>query len=192
MILKSFQICEPEPIPVKSLICFMMELENLFEYVGGYLLSSGETVSTAESVTSGFLQFSFSQMKGAAQFFKGGMTTYTLNEKVNLLSVNEDEALEYNCVSRQIAKTMALEVAALYKTDWSIGVTGYASPEKESHGKIYSYFAIVYKGEVILSEKLDLHSRTKPVNAKLFYSEFIMGCFKMELDKMRMNRSNPD
>ncbi|MBP1164622.1 PncC family amidohydrolase [Chryseobacterium bernardetii] len=181
MILKSLQISEPEP--VQSLICFMIELENLFEHIGEYLLSSGETVSTAESVTSGFLQFSFSQMKEASRFFKGGITAYTLREKVGLLSVNEDEARKYNCVSRQIAKTMALKVAALYKTDWSIGITGYALPVNESKGKLYCYFAIVYKGEVILSEKLDLHSRTKPGNAKLFYTEFVLGCFKLELDK---------
>ncbi|MGV2451601.1 UNVERIFIED_CONTAM: nicotinamide-nucleotide amidohydrolase family protein [Ralstonia mannitolilytica] len=178
-------------MPIKSMICFMMELENLFQYIGESLLSSGETVSTAESVTSGFLQFSFSQMKEASQFFKGGMTAYTLSEKVGLLAVNEDEARQYNCVSRQIARTMALEVAALYKTDWSIALTGYAIPGKESNGKIYSYFAVVYKGEVILSERLDLHSRTKPVNAKLFYTEFVLGCFKLELDKQRQqNRSD--
>ncbi|MFS4432198.1 CinA family protein [Chryseobacterium sp. S90] len=183
MILKTLQIPEADQLPIKSMICFMMELENLFEYIGEYLLSFGETVATAESVTSGFLQFSFSQMKEASRFFKGGMTAYTLNEKVGLLSVNKDEVRQYNCVSRQIAKTMALEVASLYNTDWAIGVTGYAVPAKESKGKIYSYFAIVYKGEVILSEKLDLHSRTKPMNAKLFYTEFILECFKLELQK---------
>ncbi|WP_426478080.1 CinA family protein [Chryseobacterium sp. CBSDS_008] len=190
MILKYLQISEYDPVPVKSLVCLMVELENLFDCIGEYLLSSGETVSTAEGVTSGFLQFSFSQMKEACGFFKGGMTAYSLNEKVNLLAVDEGEARQYNCVSRQIAKTMALEVASLYKTDWSIGITGYAAAVKESKGKVYAYFAIAYKGNIVLSERLDLHSRTKSVSAKLFYTEFILGCFKLELDKHKENNSS--
>lgn len=116
------------------------------------------------------------------------MTAYTLEEKVNLLDVDALEARQYNSVSPHIAETMALQVGKLYKTDWSIGVTGYATPVKESEGKLFAYFAIAHKGKVVLSEKLDLHSRTKPVNAQLYYSEFILGCFKLELDKHRENK----
>jgi nicotinamide-nucleotide amidase len=184
MILKHSGIgLSPDPTSVRSLIHFIMELENLFEYIGGRLLSSGETVAVAESVTSGFLQFSFSQMKDASQFYKGGMTAYTQEGKVDLLHVDDEEATECNCVSGNIAETMALNVAQLFKSDWSIGVTGYATPVEESGGKLYAYFAIAYKGTILLSEKLDLHTRTKAPNAQLYYSEFILGCFKLELDK---------
>ena len=168
---------------VRSLIHFILELENLFEYIGGRLLTSGETISVAESVTSGFLQFSFSQMKDASHFYKGGMTAYTQEGKVDLLDVDDEEATASNCVSPNIAEVMALNVAKLYKSDWSIGVTGYATPVDESGGKLFAYFAIAYKGKVLLSERLDLHTRTKAPNAQLYYSEFILGCFKLELDK---------
>ncbi len=167
----------------RSLINFILELENLFEYIGGHLQSSGETVSVAESVTSGFLQFSFSQMKDASQFYKGGMTAYTQEVKVDLLQVHDGEASACNCVSAAIAETMALNVAKLFKSDWSIGVTGYATPVDESDGKLYAYFAISRKGTIVLSERLDLHTGTKPPNAQLYYSEFILGCLKLELDK---------
>lgn len=188
MILKSSQIAHADSLSVKSIVHFVIELEKLFKRIGEYLLSGDETVSTAESVTAGFLQFSFSQMKDASQFFKGGMTAYTLEEKVNLLDVDALEARQYNSVSPHIAETMALQAGKLYKTDWSIGVTGYAIPVEESEGKLFAYFAIAHKGKVVLSEKLDLHSRTKPVNAQLYYSEFILGCFKLELDKNRKNK----
>ncbi len=188
MILKSSQIAHADSLSVKSLVHFVIELEKLFKRIGEYLLSGDETVSTAESVTAGFLQFSFSQMKDASQFFKGGMTAYTLEEKVNLLEVDPVEAQQCKCVSPHMAGTMALQVGKVYKTDWSIGVTGYATPVEESEGKLFAYFAIAYQGKVVLSEKLDLHSRTKPINAQLYYSEFILGCFKLELDKHRENK----
>lgn len=190
MILKHSKIgVSSEELSVRSLIYFIIELQNLFEYIGNYLLEEEETISLAESVTSGFLQFSFSQMKDASQFFKGGITAYTLEQKVELLQVDEAEAASCDCVSPNIAETMALNVAKTFKTDWSIAVTGYATPVPESNQKLYAYFSIVYRGQVILSEKLDLHSRTKQVNAQLYYTEFILGCLKLELDKQREKKS---
>ncbi|WP_449387866.1 CinA family protein [Chryseobacterium lineare] len=190
MILKPSRIgVSSEELSVRSLINFIIELQNLFDYIGKYLLSVDETITVAESVTSGFLQFSFSQMKEASKFFKGGVTAYTLDEKVRLLNVDEAEADTCNCVSPHISETMALNVAKLFKTDWSIAVTGYATPVPESKQRLFAYFSIVYKGRVILSEKLDLNSRTKQVNAQLYYTEFILGCFKLELDKHAERRS---
>ncbi|SEM90111.1 amidohydrolase, PncC family [Chryseobacterium taichungense] len=184
MILKPSRIgVSSEELSVRSLINFIIELQNLFEYIGKYFLSANETIAIAESVTSGFLQFSFSQMKEASTFYKGGITAYTLDEKVGLLNVDEKEAAACDCVSPGIAETMALNVSKIFKTDWSIGVTGYATPVPESRQKLFAYFSIVYKGKVILSEKLDLHSRTRQVNAQLYYTEFILGCLKLELDK---------
>lgn len=80
---------------------------------------------------------------------------------------------------------MTLKVAKLYRTDWSIGVTGFGTPIEESNKKLYAYFAITYRGEVILSERLDLHLRTKAVNVQLNYCEFILGYYKIDLDKMK-------
>jgi len=191
MIVKPSQFgVNADELSVRSLIYFIIELDKLLKYIGKRLLSSGETIAIAESVTSGFLQFSFSQMKDASQFYKGGMTAYTLEEKVNLLNVNQEQALNCDSVSAGIAETMALNVSRLYNSDWSIAVTGYASPVEESNGKLYCYFAISYRGEKILSEKLDLHSKTKSVNAQLYYSEFILGCFKIELDKQQESRAS--
>ncbi|MFP3631615.1 CinA family protein, partial [Burkholderia sp. SIMBA_045] len=125
------------------------------------LKSTHETVSVAESVTSGYLQFSFSQMKDASEFFKGGITAYTLEEKVYLLNVNKEEAEKCDCVSQEIAEKMALQVTKSFNTDWGIAITGYATPVPESEFKIFAYFSFVYKNEVILSKKLELHHKTE-------------------------------
>ncbi|WP_228459278.1 CinA family protein [Chryseobacterium carnipullorum] len=126
--------------------------KNLLEYISQSILRAGETISVAEGVTSGCLQLAFSQMPNASLFFKGGMTTYTLPQKVKLLNVDKAEAEECDCVSENIARTMALNVAKLFETDWSIATTGYFTPIRNSMYKIFAYFSFSYKGEIILTK----------------------------------------
>ena len=162
-----------------------MEFQHsLLDYISRSLKSTHETVSVAESVTSGYLQFSFSQMKDASEFFKGGITAYTLEEKVNLLNDNKEEAEKCDCVSQEIAEKMALQVTKSFNTDWGIAITGYATPVPESEFKIFAYFSFVYKNEVILSKKLELHHKTEALAAQVYYTEFILGCFKGELNQL--------
>ncbi len=127
--------------------------KNLLDYISQSLITADETISVVESVTSGCLQLAFSQMPNASLFYKGGMTTYTLPEKVRLLNVDQAEAEECDCVSENIAETMALNVAS-------------------------------YKGEIVLTKKLELHPKTQALNAQLYYTEFILGCFKSEINQL--------
>jgi PncC family amidohydrolase len=136
--------------------------KNLLEYISQSLMTIDETISIAESVTSGCLQLAFSQMPNASLFYKGGITTYTLQEKVRLLKVNRPEAEECDCVSENIAATMALNVAKLFESDWSISTTGYCTPIRNSEYKIFAYFSFSYKGEVILTKNLNCIPKPKP------------------------------
>lgn len=158
--------------------------QNLLKYISHSLLTIGETISVAESVTSGLLQLAFSQMPNSVLFYNGGITAYTALEKIKLLKVDQEEAEVCDCVSEDIAKTMALNVAKLFETDWSIAITGYCAPVKKSSHKIFSYFSFSYKGEIILTKRLELHHKTQALDAQLYYAEFILGCFKSELNQM--------
>jgi nicotinamide-nucleotide amidase len=158
--------------------------KNILEYISQSLLTTNETISIVESVTSGCLQVAFSQMPDASLFYKGGMTAYMLAEKVRLLNVDQEEAEECDSVSENIAQTMALQAAKLFQSDWSIATTGYCTPTKESDYKIFAYFSFSYKGEIVLTKKLELHHKTQALNAQLYYTEFILGCFKSEMNRL--------
>lgn len=158
--------------------------KNLLEYISHSLITAGQTVAVAESVTSGFLQLAFSQMPNASLFYRGGVTAYALSEKVKLLQVDKQEAEEFDCVSENIAQTMALNVARLFETDWSIATTGYCTPNRSSLYKIFAYYCIAFRGEVIVTKKLELHPKTQALNAQLYYTEFILGCFKSEINQL--------
>ncbi|WP_262147493.1 CinA family protein [Chryseobacterium foetidum] len=163
-----------------------MEIErNLLYEVANLLKNSKETVSVAESVTSGYLQYSFSQMADASKYYHGGITAYTLEKKVKFLNINSEEAEKCDCVSDKIAEEMARNIAKSFETDWGIAVTGYSTPVEESDFKIYAYFSFSHKDEIVFTKKLELHPRTNQQNAQIYYCEFILGCFKTKLSELQ-------
>jgi PncC family amidohydrolase len=160
-----------------------MELDkDVIQRIGKLL--DRKTVATAESVTAGQLQFMLSQIENAAANFKGGITAYTLEDKVNLLGIDEDEARECDCVSSQIAEDMALQASHLFNADFGIGVTGYATPVEESNFKLYAYFAISYKMQIIVSEKTALKKNFLGAKAQQKYGENILVTFESILAKL--------
>ncbi|WP_262151332.1 CinA family protein [Chryseobacterium foetidum] len=165
-----------------------MELQkSLLQNIGHCLSAAGESVAVAESVTAGFLQFSFSQIHDSANIFKGGLTVYDKTQKKELLKIDKDRMNNEDLVSAEIAEEMALKISEIFDTDWGIGITGYSQPSELSEFKTFAYFSFSYKKEIILTKILELHPRTEAVNAQLYYTEFLLGCLKCELNKIAMH-----
>jgi nicotinamide-nucleotide amidase len=155
-----------------------MELFNkkILEAIGKKLIQKKQSVSLAESVTSGLLQLAFSAIPDATQFFQGGMTAYNLGQKFKHLHVEPIHALSVNCVSQQVANEMAFHICELYSSDWGIGVTGYASPVPESGNKIFAFYSITYKNK--LKEKGKITAKKDiPIQMQLKYANFILHKF---------------
>ena len=147
--------------------------KKILEAIGKKLLKKKQTIAVAESVTSGLLQFSLSNIPDAACFFQGGITAYNIAQKFKHLGVEPLHALSVNCVSPKVAKEMALHVCELYSSDWGIGITGYASPVPESGNKVFAFFAIAYKGKIKLSGKID-PEKTEPPELQWLYVNHIL------------------
>ncbi|MES2882309.1 MAG: CinA family protein [Bacteroidota bacterium] len=118
------------------------------------LVQKKETVAVAESVTTGLLQFALALADEATNYFQGGITTYNLGQKTMHLSVEPIQALACNCVSAPVAKQMALNVCNLFKSNWGVGITGYASPVPESDQKLFCYYAIAHNGKIVAAHRL--------------------------------------
>jgi len=88
----------------------------------------GRTLAVAESLTSGRLQARIGAISGASAFFLGGLTAYSLEQKVNLLGVDRAEAELANCVSSRVAEQMARGACVLFGADLGVATTGYAEP----------------------------------------------------------------
>ena len=122
--------------------------------IGKKLLHRKESVCVAESVTAGLLQHTLSAIPDAALFFQGGITAYNLGQKARHLKVEPLHAQEVNCVSQQVAEQMALSALELFAADWSIAVTGYASPVPASANKLFAFYAIAHRGRIRKKGKL--------------------------------------
>lgn len=101
------------------------------------------TVAVAESLTSGNIQASIGAISGASTFFLGGITAYSLDQKVHHLKVDYEHAKSVNSVSERVATEMASGVCQSFKSDIGIGTTGYAENDLSRNvQEPYAHFAI--------------------------------------------------
>jgi nicotinamide-nucleotide amidase len=113
-----------------------------------YMLKSNQTVAVAESVTAGHIQAALSQAEFALQFFQGGITAYNLAQKYKHLQVEPIHAQQCNCVSEKVVMEMADNVCTLFKSDWGIAITGYATPMPEfSVEEPFAFFSFSFRGK---------------------------------------------
>ncbi len=155
----------------------------ILDKISYYLRERHESVSVAESVTSGILQLAFSQMKSAQEFYRGGLTAYNIEQKVKHLGVDYSRAKAVNCVSRDVTEQMALGIAALFDSDWSLATTGYATPVEESNNEIFAYYCIAHRGIIIRSDRIELHPMTKALDAQYYFADYILGCLRCEVKR---------
>jgi nicotinamide-nucleotide amidase len=84
------------------------------------------TLAVAESLTCGRIQARIGAISGASEFFLGGITAYSLDQKVRHLGIDRAEAEAVNSVSGQVAEQMAMGACALFGSDVAVSTTGYA------------------------------------------------------------------
>ena len=92
----------------------------------------GDGLAVAESLTSGGVQARIGAVSGASTFFRGGLTAYTLDQKVRHLGVDREEAAACDCVSESIARQMARGAANLFDARIALATTGYAEPAPDA------------------------------------------------------------
>ncbi|MDB6168140.1 MAG: damage-inducible protein CinA [Verrucomicrobia bacterium] len=84
------------------------------------------TLAVAESLTCGQVQAGVGTVSGASEFFLGGITAYSLDQKVEHLGVNRAAAKKVRSVSSDVARQMARGVCRLFGSDLGLATTGYA------------------------------------------------------------------
>ena len=92
------------------------------------LISAGQTISVAESLTGGGLGFALTQIPGSSEVFLGGIISYTSDVKIKELGVTSETLDRYTVVSEEVAIEMAEGVRKKFGTTWAIATTGIAGP----------------------------------------------------------------
>ncbi len=86
------------------------------------------TLAAAESLTAGHVQARIAAVSGSSAYFRGGVTAYSLDQKVRLLGVNRAAAKKVNCVSAAVAEQMAVGALKHFGAKVAVATTGFAEP----------------------------------------------------------------
>ncbi|HLT79902.1 MAG TPA: CinA family protein [Cyclobacteriaceae bacterium] len=134
--------------------------ETLINSIRDLLISRGQTISVAESVTSGHLQAALSFADNALQFYQGGITAYNAGQKTRHLQVEPIHALTCDCVSEQTAVEMARGSNQLFLSEYAIGITGYATPQPEDGiHELFAFVAIARRQDLLRATRLLSHEK---------------------------------
>jgi nicotinamide-nucleotide amidase len=146
--------------------------------IGKFLIAKKETVAIAESVTSGLLMANLSLAKNATLFFQGGITAYNLGQKTRQLDIEPIHAESANCVSDHIAEEMAIHVANKFRSQWGIGITGYAVPVPELKiDTCFAFYSFSYRGEIVVTTRVE-STRKGQAKVQLHFVETVLRSFE--------------
>ena len=143
--------------------------EEAIQQLADLLMKNRQTIAVAESVTAGLLQNALASAENASEFFEGGITAYNITQKYAHFHVNLEHAVSCNCVSEQVAAEMALGINKTFRSDWGIGITGYASPIPGHHmEELYACFAIANHNKVVFTKTIVCEIK-EPLQVQLNY-----------------------
>lgn len=140
------------------------------------LIRKNQTIAVAESVTAGLVQLALASATDAARFFQGGITAYNLGQKYKHLAIEPIFAAQCNCVDRKVAIEMAYGVTDLFRSDWGIAITGYATPVPESGQRLYAWYTIAFRKNVLLDGMLEA-ANAPAIDVQKYYTDYLLGAF---------------
>jgi nicotinamide-nucleotide amidase len=106
------------------------------------------TLAAAESLTCGRVQARIGEIPGASNFFCGGLTAYSLEQKVRHLGVNRAAAKKVNAVSAEVAEQMARGACELFGSDLAVATTGYAEPSADGGiEEPFAFWALAHRAK---------------------------------------------
>jgi len=116
-----------EIIPSKNIYGFDEEtIEGNFHKI---MMSSGKTVSAAESCTGGLIESLITDNPGSSEYFLGGVVSYSNEAKMRLLGVKAFTLEKHGAVSEETVNEMVVGVQKLIGSDYAIAVSGIAGPD---------------------------------------------------------------
>ncbi len=116
------------------------------------------TLGIVESATGGLISHLITNVPGSSDFYKGSVTSYANETKINVIGVKAATIEKYGAVSPQVAEEMAAGGKKMLAVDICLADTGIAGPGGETPGKAVGlfYIGMAHKGGVF-SRKHEFH-----------------------------------
>jgi len=117
-------------------------MTSIEQEVGVLLRQKGLTLGLVESATGGFISHLITNVPGSSDYYKGSVTAYSNQAKINLVGVRERTINKYGAVSSQVAEEMAQGGRRVLDTDICLADTGIAGPGGATEEKPVGLFYI--------------------------------------------------
>jgi len=105
-----------------------MNKPSLEQEIGAWLRRRGLTLGLVESVTGGLISHRITNVPGSSDYYKGSVTAYSNEAKVQIVGVKKETIDRYGAVSARVAEEMAEGGRKLLAVDICLADTGIAGP----------------------------------------------------------------
>ncbi len=109
---------------------FGIEKDTLAGVIGKQLQMRNQTLGVMESLTGGALASTITDFSSSSKHFIGGIVAYSSDLKARM-GVPREILERYGAVSEETARAMAHAIRERLGTDFAIGITGVAGPDKQ-------------------------------------------------------------
>ncbi len=110
--------------------------------VGDLLRQKGLTLGLVESATGGLISHLITNIPGSSDYYKGSVTAYSNEAKIEIVGVKADTIDQYGAVSPQVAEEMAQRGRKVLAVDICLADTGIAGPAGATPTKPVGLFYI--------------------------------------------------
>lgn len=130
--------------------------DTLEGVIGKMLSQKRKTLSVAESCTGGLVSSMITDVPGSSIYYIGGINAYSNEIKEKVLDIKKETLKEYGAVSEQTAREMSENIRRIFKTDYSVSVTGIAGPDGGSPEKPVGlvYFGISENNKTVVEKRI--------------------------------------
>ncbi|MDR3272807.1 MAG: CinA family protein [Flavobacteriaceae bacterium] len=131
-----------------------MKTASIQAHIADFLSENHLTLSVAESLTGGMISHKITSVSGSSAYYKGGITSYSIEIKENVLGVSSKTIQEKSVVSEEVAAEMCQNCARLFNTDIALSTTGVAGPASDEFQNPVglAFIGLFYKGEVSIQK----------------------------------------
>ncbi len=113
---------------------------SLEQEIGEMLRHRRLTLGVVESATGGLISHLITSISGSSDYYKGSVTAYSNEVKINVVGVREETIRRYGAVSHQVAEEMATGGRRILNSDICLSDTGIAGPGGATPGKPVGLF----------------------------------------------------
>ncbi|MFC1903042.1 CinA family protein [Chloroflexota bacterium] len=117
-------------------------MSTLEQEIGELLRQKELTLGVVESATGGLISHLITNIPGSTDYYKGSVTAYSNEAKINVVGVKAETINRYGAVSPQVAEEMAQGGRNILTADICLADTGIAGPTGATLGKPVGLFYI--------------------------------------------------